>query len=154
MALAHREEAVRAAADRANEALDALDRQIKDSWREPLKAAYRELEAEEAFEHDPQTKADFEAAQEAAKDVDPTVKAAARRLREADNEAYNARMDAEDIFDEADRRFELQPGAQGRATGHRILGSEGIRDPHVRNRPERAIKATSMRRPRRDSCVC
>jgi hypothetical protein len=120
---------VRAAADRANEALDALDRQIKDSWREPLKAAYRELEAEEAFENDPQTKADFEAAKETAKDVDPAVKATARRLREADNEAYNARMDAEDIFDEADRRLSSSLARKG---AHRAIESWELKESAIR----------------------
>jgi hypothetical protein len=104
---------VRAAADRANEALDALDLKIKASWSDPLKAAYRELEAEEAFENDPQAKADFAQAQQAAKDVDAAVKEAARRLREADNEAYNARMDAEDIFDEAERRLSSSLARKG-----------------------------------------
>jgi hypothetical protein len=36
---------VRVAADRANDALDALDREVKDSWSDELKAAYLELPA-------------------------------------------------------------------------------------------------------------
>jgi hypothetical protein len=95
----------RSTADVANAALDELDKKVKEGWCDALARAYRELEAAEAFESDPKSKREFERAREAASDVPPAIKASARRIREADNEAYNARMDAEDIFDEADRRL-------------------------------------------------
>ncbi len=103
----------RSIADRANEILDAVDRAVKDSWGEDLKKAYRELEAEEEFEADPGKKAAYIKAREAAKDVAPALKAVARRIREADNEAYNAHMDAEDTFDEADRKLSAELARQG-----------------------------------------
>jgi hypothetical protein len=82
----------RSAADRAWEALGESEKQAKSSWSEDLVKAYRAVEAEEKGDN-------------RANGVDPALKTIATRIREADNEAYNAHMDAEDQFDEAEKRL-------------------------------------------------
>jgi len=47
---------VRAAADRAVDALGEAEKKVKAAWDDDLKKAYRELEAEAAFENNPRTK--------------------------------------------------------------------------------------------------
>lgn len=92
---------VRASADEANAALDQLDEKVKARWSDELETAYKELRAEsgDARRHrqlqrkqPPQTS-------------DPEVKLLAKRLKEADDEAYRVRMDAENTFDEAERQL-------------------------------------------------
>src|ERR1019366_2253616 len=76
---------VRRTADAGTEALNELEKQVKAGWSDDLKLAYHELEAQEAFDANPRLKRQFEKAQEAAKDIDPEIKLAIRKVREADN---------------------------------------------------------------------
>jgi len=103
----------RRAADRAWAALDEVESRVKAAWNEDFRKAYAELEAEEAMDGDARSKRLYEKAKEEARGVDRKVKLAARRLREADNEAYNARMDAEDKFDEAERHMSAAMAREG-----------------------------------------
>jgi hypothetical protein len=101
---------VRKAADIANAALDALDREVKASWNEELKAAYDEL---------PPTGAGIEPLctqpQGNGKriNIDPKIKLLAKTIKQADEEAYRAHMDAEDIFDRAERRLSTSMAREG-----------------------------------------
>ena len=47
----------------------------------------------------------YEKARKEAENVDPKVKLAVARVKEADDEAYRARMNAEQMFDEAEKRL-------------------------------------------------
>jgi hypothetical protein len=104
---------VRAAADRAVDALADLEKKVKASWSDDLKKAYDELEAQAALDRNPRAKHRYEKAKEEAKNVDPQIKLAVRRVKEADDEAENARVDAEGTFDEAERRLSSSMAREG-----------------------------------------
>jgi hypothetical protein len=104
---------LRVTADRAWEALDQAEEKVRAGWREDLRKAWRELEAEAALEANPRAKRQYEKAREEASDVDPEVKLAAKKLKEADVEAYALRMQAEETFDEADRRMSTSMACEG-----------------------------------------
>jgi hypothetical protein len=104
---------VRTAADAATDALAVVEKQVKAGWSEDLTKAYRELEAEASADGNPRAKRQYEKAREEAKDVDPKLKLAVRRVKDADDEAYNARMDAEATFDEAESRLSASMAREG-----------------------------------------
>jgi hypothetical protein len=80
---------VRRLADEANDALDALEKEVKAQWSAKLSAAYESLNVENG-----------------AKDgVDPQLLALAKKIKEADDVSYKAHWDAEDTFAEADRKL-------------------------------------------------
>lgn len=97
---------VRATADRAVDALAETEKRVKATWTEDQKKAYCELEALAALNGNGKGRRQYEKAREEAKDVDPEIKHAVERVKEADDIAYEARMDAEDTFDEAERRLD------------------------------------------------
>jgi hypothetical protein len=90
---------VRKAADLANDTLDRMAGEIKQKWSPALRAAYEEIKANP----------DKGKANGAASDL----KAFALRVREADAEAYRIRMEAEDIFDKAERRLSTSMARDG-----------------------------------------
>src|SRR3954451_21434404 len=82
---------VRRLADEANDALDALEKEVKAQWSAKLTAAYESLKVENGAN---------------AKDaVDPQLLALAKKIKEADDISYKAHWDAEDTFAEADRKL-------------------------------------------------
>lgn len=91
---------VRKAADLANAALDALNLEVKASWSDELKAAYNELTPPEASGicGRIELKSDGQIVT-----VDAQTKLLAKSLKQADEESYRARMDAEDTFDRAEK---------------------------------------------------
>jgi len=97
---------VRQTADTAWEAFDELEKEIKDAWSADLQKAYFELDAEAAVaEGGAPAKRKYEKARKEAEHVDPQTKAAAKKVKDALDEAYAVRMKAEDMFDEAERRL-------------------------------------------------
>lgn len=106
---------VRAAADRANEALDNLAKRVRASWEDDLKKAYRELEAQDSFQSNPRTKRQYEKAKEDARHVDAKTRLAVQRVKQADDEAWNARMEAEQIFEDAERQMSASLAREGAA---------------------------------------
>ncbi len=104
---------LRTTADRAWEALDEAEKQVKDAWNDDLKAAWRELEAQAAAEGNPRAKRQYQKAREEAEGVAPELKLAARRLMDAEAEAHAAHMQAEETFDEADRRMSTSMACEG-----------------------------------------
>lgn len=106
---------VRAAADRANEALDNLAKRVRASWEDDLRKVYRELEAQDSLESNPRTKRTYEKAKEEARHVDAKIRLAVERVKQADDEAWNARMDAEEIFEDAERLMSASLARQGAA---------------------------------------
>jgi hypothetical protein len=85
---------VRKAADRANDALDALNKETKAGWSAELKTAYEQLRSKQGG-GDSQI-ADF-----------------VRRVKEADDAAHRARADAEETFDEAERQLSAAMAREG-----------------------------------------
>jgi len=104
---------VRTAADKAVDALSDLEKKVKASWNDDLKKAYRELEAHAALDSNPKSKRQYEKAREEARGVDAEIKLAVQRVKEADDEAYRARMDAEQTFDEAERVLSTSMAREG-----------------------------------------
>ncbi len=104
---------VRAAADRGTAALDERDRAVKATWTEDLRNAYAELELSNADADDPFAASEYEFVKQLAQDVDESVKLLARRVKEADDIAYEARMTAEETFDHAERRMSASMARKG-----------------------------------------
>jgi hypothetical protein len=104
---------VRTAADLAWEALDKAEEKVKASWSDDLRKAWREQVALAATNGNAPSKRQREKAREEAAGVDPKIKAIAERLKQADDEAYQARMLAEDTFAEAERRMSASLAREG-----------------------------------------
>jgi len=98
---------VRETADQANAALDDLNRAVKARWRSDVKAAYKELPAK-AGGAGSRRQAD-----PAPQNIDPQVRTFAKKVKEADDAAHRARMDAEDTFDEAERQLNTDMAREG-----------------------------------------
>ena len=97
---------VRHVADRATDALNAAEMKVKQAWPEELKQAYDAL-VDEDFAKDKKKKKDsFDG-------IDPEMLAIARAVKEADEIAEECRLDAEDIFAEAERKMSTELARQG-----------------------------------------
>jgi hypothetical protein len=88
---------LRAAADAAWAALGEAERKVKSAWPEDLKQAYCDLE---------------EGKRRAQSSELRTV---AQQVKEADDVAYRAHMDAEEIFADAEKRLSTAMARQGAA---------------------------------------
>jgi len=124
---------VRAAADRAVDALREAEKETKASWSDDMKKAYRELEAQQAHENDRKASRRCEKAKEEAKNVDPQIKQAVQKVKEADDAAENARLDAEDTFAEAERQLS--------ASGARLGAEKAIHSWELRMKAIRKAEA-------------
>lgn len=100
---------VRKTADQANAALDRLNQSVKDSWSTEVKNAYQEL----------LKPADAAAQERTGKAVKPPsgansqVALFVKKVKEADDEACRARMDAENTFDQAERLLSTSMAREG-----------------------------------------
>ena len=97
---------VRQVADKANAALDELDRSVKAHWSRELKAAYNDVASLETG-HSSQSNT------KKSSDTEEEVRHLARQVKEADDAAYRARMDAEKTFDEAERQLSTSLAREG-----------------------------------------
>ncbi len=104
---------VRQVADRGTEALNLAEKKVKAGWHEDLHKAYRELEAQASLEQDLKARHRYEKARDEASQVDPKIKSAAKRVKDADDVAEQARIDAEATFDEAERRLSAGMAREG-----------------------------------------
>ncbi|HUO60772.1 MAG TPA: hypothetical protein VMU24_08905 [Candidatus Acidoferrales bacterium] len=97
---------VRKTADVANAVLDALDQQLKDGWSDELVAAYCELGSvgDKAVAPKPRSNKST---------IKPEIKELAKKLWQADSEAYKMRWDAEDTFDLADKKLSTSIAREG-----------------------------------------
>ena len=120
---------VRTTADRAVDALAELEKKTKANWTEEQKKAYRELEVLTALNGDAKGRRLYEKAKQEAKDIDPEIKRAVDRVKQADDVAYEARMDAEDTFDEAERRLDTEMARQG---AQKAMESWDLREKAIR----------------------
>lgn len=96
---------VRKIADAATAAHYELEKKVKAGWSDDLKKAYREAEALAALDHNPKSRRPYEKAKQDAENVDPALKSAAARVKEADDLYEAARLDAEATFDAAEKRM-------------------------------------------------
>ncbi len=117
---------VRETADKANAALDGLNRKIKASWPDELKAAYKEFHAQtrsgakkRQAQPDPQEPMQ----------LDSKLKTFFEKVKQADDKAHRARMDAENTFDEAEKILNTSLAREGcqKAIDSWILHEKAIR---------------------------
>jgi len=120
---------VRATADRAVDALAEAERKVKASWSDDLQKAYREVEALVSLNGNLKSKRRYEKAQQEAKDIDPEIKRAVERVKEADDTAERARLDAEATFDEAERRLDTDMAREG---AQKAIDSWELREKAIR----------------------
>ena len=98
---------VRETADRANDALDRLDRATKKRWGDEIKAAYKELRKSAGA-----GRRDRKGSAPSSK-IDPEIRSLVEKVREADDAAEDARMDAEKAFDEAEAKMSVSLAREG-----------------------------------------
>ena len=95
---------VREVADEAKGALDEAEMKVKATWSDNLKIAYNQLVSQNG--NAKQTRKNATPGKKAEiQKTDPQVLAAVKRVKEADDEAYNAHEDAEEVFAEAEKRM-------------------------------------------------
>jgi hypothetical protein len=132
---------VRQIADTAVAAFDEAEAKVKASWSDELKRAYEELLAQEPADSKGKAKRRSKTGKEDAASISPEVMITAQRVKEADSEAYRARMDAEDIFADAERRLSTEGARQG---ARKALESYDLREKAIR-RAEAAARQVSSR---------
>ncbi|MGB7847453.1 MAG: hypothetical protein WBL63_17700 [Candidatus Acidiferrum sp.] len=93
---------VRKTTDRANDTLDRLERSVKARWSDQLKAAYSDLSARPHKKVQPPSQTS-----------DPQIKLLVEKVKQADDAARRARMDAEETFDEAERELSTSLAREG-----------------------------------------
>jgi len=94
---------VRQTADEANAALDRMSETVKQRWPENVRSAYTALSATPAG-----SKTNSKPSL-----ADSASSAIARKIKEADDEAYRARMTAEEIFDRAEQQLSIPLAREG-----------------------------------------
>ena len=102
---------VRAIADEARAALDDLEVKVKEGWSNEYKIAYNHL-----VEQDNRPKRERKQPKDKKKDdgqADLEILAAVKRIKDADDEAYNAHENAEDVFEEAERKMSTGMAREG-----------------------------------------
>jgi hypothetical protein len=99
---------VRETADRANDALDRLERSVKARWSDELKAEYKKLsgKAGRAAQEQPRGR-------QSPQTADPPIRLLVEKIVEADDAAERARVDAEETFDEAERQLSTSLAREG-----------------------------------------
>jgi hypothetical protein len=101
---------VRKIADRATEALNDAEDKVKATWSDDLKRAYNFL----ATQDDETGKGKKGAkAKGDSKDIDPELLKIAIGVFEADEETESMRLDAEDTFDEGERKMSVSLARDG-----------------------------------------
>jgi hypothetical protein len=111
------------------EAFNELEKKVKAGWTEEMRKAYREAEAEAAVDGHAKSRHRYEKAQQEARDVPEELKTAVRKVKEADDQAYEARMDAESLFDDAEKQLSASLARQG---AERALESWDLREKAIR----------------------
>jgi hypothetical protein len=103
---------VREAADKARGALDEQEMQVKLTWPDEYKIAYNQLVSENGSHERSRNKKKGLKAVSAVK-VDPRILAAVKTIKDADDDAYNAHEDAEEVFAEAERKMSTSGAREG-----------------------------------------
>jgi hypothetical protein len=99
---------VRKTADLANAALDQLSEATRQAWPDRLKTTYESLAARATGP------ATAHRQQRSPLPVsNPEAMLIAKKLKESDDEAYRARMDAEETFDKAEKQLSTSLAREG-----------------------------------------
>jgi hypothetical protein len=128
---------VRGIADEARAALDEFEMKVKSTWNDDLKICYNQLVSQNSDVKQARQKAKPGKKEETAR-VNPQVLADAKRVKEADDVAYNAHEDAEDLFAEAEKRMSTSMAreAAGKALVAYDLHEAAIRKAEALARPK------------------
>jgi hypothetical protein len=102
---------VRTIADKGTAALDEEERRVKSTWSEELRNAYAELTPPP--DDDPYAAAEFEFLRQQAATLSEEIRTIARRVKDADDIATEARLRAERTFDEAERKLSASLARRG-----------------------------------------
>ncbi len=98
---------VRKVADKANAALDELDRQVKAGWRSEVTSAYQALAGKKA------SGSTANRSRPGSTTTNSRITEFVQQVKDADDLAYQARMDAERTFDEAERILSTSMAREG-----------------------------------------
>jgi len=101
---------VRQIADNANAALDGLNRSTKRKWSDEVKDAYRHLHAESSPSKGSRKQ---QGSDGEAKEIGPELARLVQHVKEADEKAHAARMDAEETFDDAEKQLSTGLAVEG-----------------------------------------
>ncbi len=104
---------VRAIADVARAALDDAEMRVKLTWSDELKIAYNQLVSENSDAKRARGSAKQNIKPAGSKTPDAKVLAAVTAVKQADDAAYNAHEDAEDMFAEAERKMSTSGAREG-----------------------------------------
>jgi len=96
---------VRKTADQANAVLDQFVLAVRQRWPVPLRVAYDALGAQ------PTMASTHKAKQPSATDAEAII--LAERIKRANDAAFRARMDAEECFDQAEKRLSTALAREG-----------------------------------------
>jgi hypothetical protein len=99
---------VRKVADQANAALDERNQAVKNRWPADVSTAYKSLVSNANGTKKPQTIAGSNSS-----GTNTQAILSAKKVKEADDEAYRARMDAEETFDIAERQLSTALAREG-----------------------------------------
>ena len=105
---------VREIADKARAALDDCEMKVKLTWSDDFKIAYNQLVADNSNGSGKRQRKQAKGNGEAGGKIsDPKILGAVKRVADADDDAYNAHEDAEDIFAEAERKMSTSMAREG-----------------------------------------
>ena len=106
---------VRDTADRANAALHKLNKAVKSRWNSDVKAAYKALspKAGGATGRGEPASQIADAQIIDSQIIDPHIRLYAKKVKQADDAARRARIDAEETFDEAERLLNTALAREG-----------------------------------------
>ncbi len=109
---------VRSVADEARAALDDCEMKVKLTWADDYKIAYNQLVSENGNGNgngngERQRKQSKSNGHAAAKVTDAKILIAVKRIAEADDDAYNAHEDAEEVFADAERKMSTAMAREG-----------------------------------------
>lgn len=94
---------VRKTADQANAALDQLSARTRERWPDPLRVAYGVLSGTASKHEQPKP----------LPVINPDATHTAKKMKESDDEAFRARMDAEAAFDLAEKQLSTRLAREG-----------------------------------------
>jgi len=99
---------VRKTADQANAALDQLHQAVKDHWPQEVRGAYNALLQQATGKTKPPN-----GNGSTSQDTNAQAILSVKKVKEADDEAYAARMDAEETFDIAEKQLSTALAREG-----------------------------------------
>jgi hypothetical protein len=129
---------VRKIADRATDALNDAEDKVKATWSDELKKAYNYLVTKQDQDGDAGKGKRGAKAKEDEGTFDPEILAIAKRVLEADEETETMRLDAEDTFDEGERKLSVSMARDGarKALATYDLHEKAIRKAEAAARPK------------------